>query len=120
MRSENSIIIATNLKNLRKAHGYSLREAGAQLGISHVNIHCYESLNDKWMMPSFPILERLAELYGCRIADFFIKGGSAARTQRLTGATLDDSIMVVNRHLANAGLQLRSVPMQLRKEANGE
>lgn len=111
MRSESAITFAKNLKKLRVAHGFSLRKVGRELGIAHGNIHRYEMLSDDWMMPGIDVIDKLAEFYGVRVADLFVKDGVSYRNMQFAQGTIEDAINILNNRLLNTGIQIRRTPI---------
>ena len=70
MHSRAKQILQENLKRFRKLAGYTQEEVANRLGVSLQTVARWES---GARLPSIDYLEKLADLYGVEVADFFIE-----------------------------------------------
>ena len=70
------------LGDLRKVRGLALRDAARQLGISHARLREFEAGKDhrtgKPVVPTRPLLEKMAALYGFPAVPLMLLGGYPA------------------------------------------
>jgi len=99
--------LASNLKRLRSMNDYTLKQVAAYVGICFGTVAKYESYGDKFVFPSHKTIDKLAELYQVRIWMLFAPDGAAQAQVALTGPSFEDALLIINRHIVDAGIQLK-------------
>lgn len=98
-----SKIFCQNLKRLRKLNGYSQEQVADFMGVSRVTYSHWELGDNE---PAFETIAGLAKIFQVRPDELFAYGAGAEKAMS-HGATLDMVLLVLNKRLAKAGLELR-------------
>lgn len=93
-----NLTISSNLKKLREAARFTQEEVAQALGIKRSAYSNYESGERE---PSFDILEKVSNLFGCEISIFFEENENAdalilATAFRIDGMTQEDAAEIMN------------------------
>jgi transcriptional regulator with XRE-family HTH domain len=96
-------VFQQNLLRLRKINGYTQEQMADYMGVSREAYSTWERGDRE---PTFETIAGLAKIFGVRPDELFAYGAGAER-EMSQGATIDAVLMVMNRKLAKAGLELR-------------
>jgi transcriptional regulator with XRE-family HTH domain len=102
-------IFAANMKKLRAAHGYTLRQVADHVGVAFSNVRRWESLDEKQFgFPTHENIDKIADLYRIAIADLFTPNGAAAKSMELRSSE-EDAIMIFERLLREGKIGFRKI-----------
>lgn len=101
-----ALIFARNLRLMRETLKLTQQNLADLIDVSKPSVTRYESTK-QFNMPQPETIDKLANVLGVRIADLFSPDGASAKRATTASLSKEDLCYMINRHLENAGLQLR-------------
>lgn len=99
-------ILSTNLRSLRILHEYTLKQIGEELSVGPSTVSRYERAGPRFVFPQPEAIDKLASIYGVKIADLFSPLGAKEKRTALRPA-VEDAVYILNNYLNRAGFHLR-------------
>lgn len=86
MRMEEKNLVAGNVKRMRDASGYTQENVADFLGVKRSAYANYEAGDREFPLP---LMEKLADLYGCELLDLYTEDQSSLASMLVTAFRVD-------------------------------